>query len=90
MMYRWRVRARPATATHKPPAPRLRTDWSAKRPDAVYVATEGPLGWSALRAARHLGIPAATGFHTRFDTYMRDYGAPVLEPMAMRWTAPRG
>jgi glycosyltransferase involved in cell wall biosynthesis len=59
--------------------------WNATRPDAIYVATEGPLGWSALRAARRLGIPAATGFHTRFDTYMRDYGAAFLQQTALRW-----
>jgi len=59
--------------------------WRTTRPDAVYVATEGPLGWSALRACAQLGIPAATGFHTRFDTYMRDYGLPALAPVAMRW-----
>jgi glycosyltransferase involved in cell wall biosynthesis len=52
--------------------------WRAAPPDAVYVATEGPLGWSALRVARRLGIPAATGLHTRFDRYMRDYALPVL------------
>ena len=59
--------------------------WFDSRPDAIYVATEGPLGWSALRAARQLGIPAATGFHTRFDRYMRDYGLPFLQPAALRW-----
>jgi glycosyltransferase involved in cell wall biosynthesis len=59
--------------------------WHLHRPDAIYVATEGPLGWSALRAARALRIPAATGFHTRFDRYMRDYGVPFLEPIALRW-----
>lgn len=59
--------------------------WKADRPDAIYVATEGPLGWSALRAARTLRVPAATGFHTRFDHYMRDYGVPVLQPVALRW-----
>jgi glycosyltransferase involved in cell wall biosynthesis len=59
--------------------------WGSTRPDAIYVATEGPLGWSALRAARQLGIPAATGFHTRFDEYMRDYGAAFLQQMALRW-----
>ncbi|MFS8062963.1 MAG: glycosyltransferase family 4 protein [Luteimonas sp.] len=59
--------------------------WNATRPDALYVATEGPLGWSALRAARRLGIPAATGFHTRFDEYMRDYGAAFLQQTALRW-----
>ncbi len=59
--------------------------WTQHRPDAIYVATEGPLGWSALRAARALRIPAATGFHTRFDRYMRDYGMPFLESIALRW-----
>ncbi|KAF1707237.1 glycosyltransferase family 4 protein [Pseudoxanthomonas sacheonensis] len=59
--------------------------WTANPPDAIYAATEGPLGWSALRAARKLGIPAATGFHTRFDQYMRDYGMPFLESTALRW-----
>lgn len=63
----------------------LRKRWRQARPEAIYVATEGPLGWSALRAARQLGIPVATGFHTRFDAYMRDYGAPFLEQAALRW-----
>ena len=63
----------------------LRRRWRQARPDAIYVATEGPLGWSALRAARQLGIPVATGFHTRFDHYMRDYGAPWLQGVALRW-----
>lgn len=63
----------------------LASAWSTALPDAIYVATEGPLGWSALRAARRLGIPAATGFHTRFDAYMRDYGASFLGPAALAW-----
>lgn len=68
------------------PAPRaLAKLWSASTPDAIYVATEGPLGWSALRAARQLDIPVATGFHTRFDQYMRDYGLPFLQSTALRW-----
>lgn len=63
----------------------LERHWRMTRPDAIYVATEGPLGWSALRAARRLGIPAATGFHTRFDDYVRSYGAPWLQGTALRW-----
>ena len=59
--------------------------WSNAPPDAIYVATEGPLGWSALRAAKRLGIPAASGFHTRFDEYMRDYGAAFLQQTALSW-----
>ncbi len=68
----------PATRT-------LARHWFEHAPDAIYVATEGPLGWSALRAARKLGIPVASGFHTRFDEYMRDYGAPFLQQTALRW-----
>ncbi|MGH8084123.1 MAG: glycosyltransferase family 4 protein [Lysobacter sp.] len=68
----------PATRT-------LQAHWAAVRPDAIYVATEGPLGWSALRAARRLHIPVATGFHTRFDQYMRNYGAGLLASPALAW-----
>lgn len=68
-----------------PATRRLVALWKDNPPDALYVATEGPLGWSALRAARRLGIPVATGFHTRFDEYMRDYGARFLQPTALRW-----
>ncbi|MFN3843101.1 MAG: glycosyltransferase family 4 protein [Rehaibacterium terrae] len=59
----------------------LRALWRRERPDAVYVATEGPLGWSAVGAARSLGIPVGTGFHTRFDDYVGRYATPLLSPL---------
>lgn len=68
-----------------PAGRRLTARWTCQRPDAIYVATEGPLGWSALRAARRLGIPVATGFHTRFDDYMGRYGAGFLTPWVFAW-----
>lgn len=68
-----------------PATRKLTAAWREATPDAIYVATEGPLGWSALRAAKRLGIPAATGFHTRFDEYMRNYGAAFLQQTALRW-----
>ena len=68
-----------------PAARLLSRHWTGSRPDAVYVATEGPLGWSALRAATRLGIPVASGFHTRFDHYMADYGLRWLEGTALAW-----
>ncbi len=68
-----------------PATRKLTAAWRNVAPDAIYIATEGPLGWSALRAARRLGIPAATGFHTRFDEYMRDYGAKFLQGVALNW-----
>jgi glycosyltransferase involved in cell wall biosynthesis len=56
----------------------IRTEWSRCRPDAVYVATEGPLGWCAVRAGAALRIPVYSGFHTNFDQYMGHYGAGWL------------
>jgi glycosyltransferase involved in cell wall biosynthesis len=57
----------------------LRGQWTQERPDLVHVATEGPLGWSALAAARALGIPVASDFRTNFHAYSRHYGAGWLE-----------
>lgn len=52
----------------------LRRLWAATRPDIVHVATEGPLGASAVAAARSLGLPVSSGFHTNFDAYSKHYG----------------
>jgi len=59
---------------------RLHRRWSQQRPDVLYIATEGPLGLTALGAARRLRIPVSTGFHTRFDDYARHYGLGFLTP----------
>ena len=57
--------------------------WRKQRPDIVHIATEGPLGWSAMSAARQLGIPIASDFHTNFHSYSRHYGAAWLrKPIA--------
>ncbi|SEK27441.1 glycosyltransferase family 4 protein [Halomonas daqiaonensis] len=58
--------------------------WRQQRPSAVYLATQGPLGWSALRAAERLGIPVVSGWHTNFDHYCRDYGLAWLAPFVLR------
>lgn len=54
--------------------------WRLRRPDVVHVVTEGPLGWSAVSAARRLGIPVTSGFHTNFDRYSAHYGVGWLRP----------
>jgi glycosyltransferase involved in cell wall biosynthesis len=48
--------------------------WSLRRPDVVHIATEGPLGWSALQAARHLNLPVSSDFRTNFHAYGHHYG----------------
>lgn len=59
----------------------LRRIWSKHKPDIIYVATEGPLGQSAIRAAEDLSIAATSGFHTNFHEYMKHYKLPILEKM---------
>ena len=62
------------------PAARLfRRQWRTDRPDVVQVVTEGPLGASAIGAARELGIPVVSEFHTNFHAYSRHYGFAWLE-----------
>ena len=39
-------------------------------PDAIHIATEGPLGWSARRHCRKAGLPFTTAFHTMFPDYL--------------------
>lgn len=57
---------------------RLCFRWQSFHPQAVYIATQGPLGRAALNCARQLGIPALTGFHTQFHQYSRYYGLGLL------------
>ncbi len=57
--------------------------WSRQRPDLVHVATEGPLGYSALLAARRLGLPVS--FHTNFHAYSRHYGCGFLTRGALAY-----
>lgn len=56
-----------------PTLKRIRRLWRSERPDTVYIATEGPLGWAAARVARELGISVISGYHTRFDDFARHY-----------------
>lgn len=53
--------------------------WSLRRPDVVHIVTEGPLGWSALRAAEKLKLPAVSDFRTNFHAYSAHYGVGWLK-----------
>jgi len=59
--------------------------WSRDRPDLVHVATEGPLGLSAIRTARALSIPVTSSFHTNFHAYTSHYGVSLLRRAALGW-----
>ncbi len=67
---------------------KVRNTLETFNPDAIYVATEGPLGWAACRTAHRLNIPVVSGFHTNFHQYGKHYGAGLLEKLGyryMRW-----
>jgi len=50
-------------------------------PDAIHIATEGPLGLAARRFARRREMPFTTAYHTRFPEYVR-----ARSGMPLSWT----
>ncbi len=42
----------------------------ALSPDALHIATEGPLGWAARSHALRRGLAFTTAYHTRFPEYL--------------------
>jgi glycosyltransferase involved in cell wall biosynthesis len=63
----------------------LKKLWTKQPPDVVYIATEGPLGWSAMRAAKRLGIAALSGFHTNYHSYSCHYRLRCFQSLVLRY-----
>lgn len=63
----------------------LKRLWSKQRPDIVQIVTEGPLGYSAMKAAKKLKIPVISDFHTHFDQYSRYYHLSGFFNLAKRY-----
>jgi glycosyltransferase involved in cell wall biosynthesis len=51
------------------------------RPQAIHIATEGPLGHAARHWCVRRGLPFTTSFHTQFPEYIR-----ARFPFPRRWT----
>ena len=51
-------------------------------PEAVHIATEGPLGQAARAACLRWGMPFTTSYHTKFPEYIK----ARLPFLPMRWT----
>jgi glycosyltransferase involved in cell wall biosynthesis len=49
----------------------LATMLDSLSPDAVHIATEGPLGWAARKHCIHRGWRFTTAFHTKFPEILR-------------------
>lgn len=71
-----------------PPYPGIRLAWPDAgaverfartfRPDIIHADTEFVVGRLGARAARRLGVPLVTSFHTDFAQYTDAYGLPWL------------
>ncbi len=57
--------------------PRVSNLINSIKPDAIHIATEGPLGFMARRHCIKNGLKFTTSFHTRFDKYMKLY-MPII------------
>lgn len=68
-----------------PAGGRLEKMWRTERPALVHVATEGPLGASAISAARSLGVPVTSSFHTNFHAYARHYRSGLRRGLVLAW-----
>lgn len=55
------------------------------RPAIVHAATEFVIGRHGRRAARRLGVPFCTSYHTDFAKYTEAYGLPWLRGPVTRW-----
>lgn len=56
---------------------RVRQRFAQAMPDAVHIATEGPVGWMARAHCLAKRIPFTTSFHTRFPEYLKPrFGIP--------------
>jgi 1,2-diacylglycerol 3-alpha-glucosyltransferase/glucuronosyltransferase len=51
------------------------------RPEALHIATEGPLGFAARAAARRAALRFTTSYHTQFPQYLR-----ARYPLPESWT----
>jgi glycosyltransferase involved in cell wall biosynthesis len=60
---------------------------AAFKPQALHIATEGPLGWAARRYCISHGLRFTTSYHTQFPQYLRSrYPIPLwLSYRALRW-----
>jgi glycosyltransferase involved in cell wall biosynthesis len=55
------------------------------RPDAIHIATEGPLGAAARRYCRSHGLPFTTAYHSKFPEYIHARAPIIPLDMLYRW-----
>ena len=51
------------------------------KPDIIHIHSPDPLGWAAMRYARHVGIPMVATYHTHFPSYAKYYHLEFAAPI---------
>lgn len=64
---------------------KLQKIWNINRPDVIYVATQGPLGWAAVVEATRGNIPVISGFHTNFHRYAQHYHVAWVQQILLKY-----
>jgi len=64
----------------RPLPDRLRREIAAFEPHLFHLAAPDPLGHSAKKLAKKLGVPVVASVHTRFETYFEYYGFGWARP----------
>lgn len=68
-----------------PSARSIRDALQEFRPTLVHAATEFGMGLAGRRAARELGVPLVTSYHTNFTAYAGHYGLGWLSTLGWRY-----
>lgn len=68
------------------PGPGVAARLDAFGPDAIHLATEGPLGWAGRRHCRQRGLAFTTAFHTRFPEILQ---SAARVPLALGYAVVR-
>lgn len=63
------------------PGRKIRSMLKKIRPDAIHIATEGPIGWSMRKICLKKDIPFTTAYHTKFPQYVNKRAPISLETL---------
>jgi glycosyltransferase involved in cell wall biosynthesis len=63
------------------PYPKMSRRISGFKPNAIHIATEGPLGWAARAYCIKQGMRFTTSYHTQFPEYLRS-----RFPIPLKWS----
>ena len=53
------------------PGPTVKKVLDEFQPEAIHIATEGPIGWAGRRYCLRRSLPFTTAYHTQFPEYLR-------------------